>query len=97
MSFEWDSQKRAINFEKHGIDFEDVLPVFSDPFALQILDKRQDYGEARYNIIGKVSGVIVCVAFTHREEAVRIISARIAHKKERAAYEQRKSNESRSD
>lgn len=28
MEFEWDENKRESNFEKHGIDFLDVLELF---------------------------------------------------------------------
>jgi uncharacterized protein len=28
MEFEWDEAKRAANLAKHGVDFEDVLPMF---------------------------------------------------------------------
>jgi len=87
MSYEWNENKQASNFEKHGVTFQDVLPVFADPLAVTNLDNRQDYGENRYNIVGTVQGVVVCVTFTYRKDNVRIISARIAHKKERASYD----------
>jgi uncharacterized DUF497 family protein len=32
--FEWDEQKNAANTAKHGIDFEDVIPIFYSRNAL---------------------------------------------------------------
>jgi hypothetical protein len=37
MNFEWDENKQAINLEKHGIDFEDVISLWNrnaiDPYG----------------------------------------------------------------
>ena len=32
--FEWDSEKNDINRRKPGLSFEEILPVFDDPFLL---------------------------------------------------------------
>jgi uncharacterized DUF497 family protein len=34
MRFEWDERKRHINLEKHGLDFFDVMGVFSAPHVV---------------------------------------------------------------
>ena len=53
--------------------------VFRDPFAIERVDDREDYGEQRFVIIGMAEGnVVLFVAYTEREEHVRIISARRA-------------------
>ncbi len=54
------------------------------------MDNRQDYGEQRLQLIGCVEStfIIVFVAYTHRGQKIRLISARKANKKERAIYEQ---------
>ena len=46
MSFDWDSKKYNSNLKKHGIDFKNVVQVFSKPHLIKE-DKRQDYGESR--------------------------------------------------
>lgn len=89
MKYEWDTAKNEINLEKHGLDFADAVQVFADRMALHEMDERRDYGEIRTNIIGEVFGRIICVTFTQRGDRIRIISARIAHRKERARYAQR--------
>lgn len=50
--FEWDDAKAALNYASHGVTFETAKRVFRDPFAIERLDDREDYGEDRYNIIG---------------------------------------------
>lgn len=84
-AFEWDDAKAARNYADHGITFEIAKRVFSDPFATERLDDREDYGEDRYNIIGMVEGRILSVTYTLRDGTIRIISARGAepHEKRR--------------
>ena len=61
--------------------------VFKDPFAIEFLDDRQDYGEDRYVIIGMAEAqVLLFVAYAEREERVRIISARRATRDEQEHY-----------
>ena len=41
--------------------------MFSDPFAIEFLDDREDSGEERYLIIGMAEGlVLMFVAYTER-------------------------------
>ena len=50
-------------------------------------DKRWDYGEERYQLLGKIDGRLFFVAYTHRKKAIRIISARKANSREIRDYE----------
>jgi uncharacterized DUF497 family protein len=51
------------------------------------LDDREDYGEERFVIIGMPEGnVVLFVAYTEREERIRIISARRATQYEQDDY-----------
>jgi uncharacterized DUF497 family protein len=47
-------------------------------FAIERLDDRHDYGEERYVIIGMMEGRLLSVAYTMRNDVIRIISARAA-------------------
>jgi hypothetical protein len=38
VKFEWDPEKAALNFESHGVSFEDAASVFGDPLAATIPD-----------------------------------------------------------
>ena len=66
--------------------FEAAKRVFRDPFAIERLDDREDYGEDRYVIIGTVDGGVLCVVYTLRNGAIRLISARGAEPHERRRY-----------
>ena len=70
----------------HGVTFEAAREVFADPFALEWLDARENYGEDRYAIIGMAGRRLLFVAYTMRGEAIRIISARGAEPYERRRY-----------
>ena len=85
LNFEWDDEKYKINIKKHGIYFEDAVRVFFDEFLIDDYDKDHSDYEDRIKIIGKVEKVLV-VIYTERVEKFRIISARLANKKERDDY-----------
>lgn len=84
--FEWDDAKARANIARHGISFEMARRVFSDPFAVDWFDDREDYGEARYVTLGMASHQLLYVAYAMRDSRIRIISARIAEARERKAY-----------
>ncbi|MBO4853300.1 MAG: BrnT family toxin [Schwartzia sp.] len=83
--FEWDEEKNELNMRKHGIRFELALRVFYDENRLEEYDESHSEAEDRYISLGYVNGVLV-VVHTDRDEAIRIISARPADKKERMKY-----------
>ena len=89
--FEWDTRKAATNANKHGVSFEEAVTVFGDPHALDGPDLLHAGGEPRSRRLGRATtGRMLIVAYTLRRlgdvESVRIISARQASRKERAAY-----------
>ena len=84
--FQWDTGKAAVNLRKHGVAFNKAIKVFRDPFAIERIDDREDYGEERVNLIGMCDGTILRVTYTQRGRYVRIISARQAEKHERNDY-----------
>lgn len=84
--FEWDDAKAAENYKNHGVTFERAKRAFADPFAIERLDDREQYGEERFNILGMVEGRLLFVAFTLRNGTIRIISARGAEPHEKRKY-----------
>jgi uncharacterized DUF497 family protein len=77
LNFEWHAAKAEANLEAHGVSFDLATTVFKDPLAVERLDDRQDYGEQRFVIIGMAEDrVVLFVAYTEREERIRIISTR---------------------
>ncbi len=86
MVFEWDEEKNQSNIKKHGVSFETAKLIFSGPIFTWV-DDREDYGEERIISIGIAEEVaILTVAYTDREERIRLISARPASRKERKIY-----------
>ncbi len=84
--FEWDDQKAASNYVKHGVKFEAARGVFKDPFAVEQIDDRANYGEERFILIGMASGRLLAVVYAMRGETIRIISARGAEPYEQRQY-----------
>ena len=87
MEFEWHDAKAEANWQAHGVSFDLAKTVFKDPFAVERLDDREDYGEERFVLIGMAEGnVVLFVAYTEREGRMRIISARRATENEQDDY-----------
>lgn len=87
MNYEWDEAKALANYLKHGVLFADAVGVFEDEAALSLED-RSAVGERRFIATGlDYLGRVLTVVYTFRQEAVRLISARQATRRERRAYE----------
>jgi uncharacterized protein len=89
--FEWDQAKASANLAKHGVSFEQARQAFNDPFAIDFIDDREDYGEDRLILFGMVENRLLVVAHTLRGDKVRIISAREAEPSERRKYHEENS------
>jgi len=89
--FEWDRVKAAANLAKHGVNFEQAREAFDDPFAIDFVDDREDYGEHRLILVGMVESRLLVVVHTLRRDKVRIISAREAQPNERRQYHEENS------
>ena len=87
MKYQWDKNKATSNLQKHGIEFADAASVFSDDLAITIPDNRFD--EERNITIGMDGlGTILVIVFTWRSEDIRLISARLAERRESKQYEE---------
>ena len=84
VKFEWDATKSRTNFEKHGLSFDDATELLtSDDDYLEIYDREHSNEEDRFIAIGPIrSGVILVVYTEPIDNAIRILSARPATKKE---------------
>ena len=72
---------------RRGFDFAYALRAFFDPHRIVMQDRRRDYGEERYQMLGMIDGRVYVVVYTVRGSAIRIISARKASGKEVGDYE----------
>jgi len=90
IDFEWDDAKAEANLKKHKVGFEEASTVFSDGLAKLFYDERHSTDEAREIIIGhSILNRLLLVSFTELgPDVIRIISARVATKAERKAYEE---------
>jgi uncharacterized DUF497 family protein len=68
------------------VSFERAIAAFYDPFAVKIVDTREDYGEERNILIGQANLELLSVVYTERGEKIRIVSARRATRDERNYY-----------
>lgn len=87
MAYQWNSEKAAANFRKHGIDLADAVSVFSDNLAITFPDERFD--EERFVTIGMDAFArVLVVVYTWRGDEIRLISARKATRQELQHYEE---------
>ena len=88
--FEWDRGNIDKNIEKHGIAPNESEEVFLDERIRIKKDFKHQETEERSIAIGRtIEGKILFEVFTLREYKIRIISSRLANKKERRLYEEK--------
>jgi uncharacterized protein len=92
MKIEFDTAKSKLNARERGLPFE-LAAEFDFETAIIVKDDRHDYGETRYRAIGRLNDDVVAVVFTMRGETIRVISLRIASRKERSSYDNRDEEE----
>lgn len=81
MDIEFDPAKDAINRAKHGFPLALGALILANPLMTR-QDDRRDYGEARFNAFGLVSGRLLVCTYTMRDQTHRIISLRKASTRE---------------
>lgn len=78
-----DERKRLLNIGKHGLDFALVESAFDFEGALYAATK-----DDRIKAVGLLEGRICVLIFRpFGEEAISLVSLRVASKKEREAYD----------
>ncbi len=83
----FDPDKAASNLRKHGVSFAEAETVLYDTLALTWEDE-DAASEARFVSLGLGGeGRLLVVVWTQREDHIRLISARLATRNERRAYE----------
>jgi uncharacterized DUF497 family protein len=88
MRFAWDERKAAADLAKHAVDFQEAVTVFGDPLAITITDPDHGFGEPSFLTMGLSSHPrLVVVSHSEINNEIRVISARVATKRERISYE----------
>lgn len=91
MEFDWDPEKAQQNERKHRVSFEEARSVFDDRPARSFPDPDHSLDELREVTVGySEAGRLIVVIHTQRDLAVRIISARMATRRERRDHERRR-------
>ena len=85
--FEWDTNKARTNILKHGISFEEASTLFADENSITIDDPAHSIREKRTITMGlSVRKNLIVAVHTERQGVIRIISARLASRKEKKQY-----------
>ncbi len=85
MKIEYDPDKNQCNIERRNLPFDYAAELDWDT-ALIWTDNRRDYGEIRYCALGYIAHRLHQIAFTVREDTIRVISLRKANKREVKRY-----------
>ena len=90
LRFSWDPKKAASNLRNHGVSFEEAVTAFGDPMSITISDPLHSESEDRFVLVGLSanSRLLVVVHAERDDDNIRIISARLASRRERTQYEE---------
>ncbi len=87
MKFEWDANKSRTNKSKHDLDFNAAKEMWNDSNRVEI---QIPYPfEDRSILLGKIDDKLWAAIFTHRGNAIRIISVRRARRQEEELYDKK--------
>ena len=90
LEFEWDSDKAQLVWLEHQITFQEACSVFLDDNEITLIDERFDDDEQRFITIGfSENARLLVVAWTQRDETIRLITAIKAEKKHERRYQNR--------
>jgi uncharacterized DUF497 family protein len=90
LTISWDPAKAATNLIKHGVSFEEAVGVFFDSLAVTFADTLSSVDEQREITIGHSyrERLLVVVHAEAKRNKIRIISARVATRRERSSHEE---------
>lgn len=88
LSFDWDEGNHIKNLHKHMVSRQEAEEVFFNVPLLFYKDLKHSKDEKRMYVLGRSDADRkLFIAFTIRNQLIRVISARDMHKKEREMYE----------
>lgn len=89
-SFDWDEDKNISNQINHDLSFELAATIWEHPELIwDVPDSRKHYKEERWIAFGQLphdQRLVILVAYTDRDDDIRIISARYAETDEEINY-----------
>lgn len=88
LEFQWDRGNLNKNLEKYEVGNDEIEDAFFDAGKKTFTDVIHSGRELRYRIVGKTkNGRLLFIAYTIRENKIRVTSARDINKKEVSLYE----------
>ncbi len=88
--YEWDERKRAFNLMRHGLDFAEAHLVYDNPQKVTLDVQRKGEDRLQDTALMGVSGLVLTLVYVLRGTRVRCISFRVASRKERKTYAEKK-------
>jgi uncharacterized protein len=87
-AFEWDEGNATKSFQKHRVTCAEAEQVFTERHFIPLGEQSEPpVREPRFAVLGESSGrKLLFVAFTLRDDAIRVISARPMSEREREFY-----------
>jgi uncharacterized DUF497 family protein len=92
VGFDWEEANSGKSASKHSVSRAEAEQIFFDEQLLLADDVKHSQDEPRYHALGQtIEGRLLHVTFTLRDNQtrIRVISARDANRRERAAYAQK--------
>jgi uncharacterized DUF497 family protein len=92
IGLDWDEANSGKSASKHSVSRAEAEQIFFDEQLLLADDVKHSQDEPRYHALGQtIEGRLLHVTFTLRDNQtrIRVISARDANRRERAAYAQK--------
>ncbi len=75
---------------KHGVSFDEASTAFGDPLSITIADPEHSDDETRFLLVGQsaLRRMLVVIHAELSDADIRLISARLAGRRERRTYEE---------
>jgi uncharacterized DUF497 family protein len=87
--FAWDPRKARLNEASHRVTFAEAATCFHDTLASIFDDPDHSFSERREILVGRsIRNRLLLVSFAERGDTIRILSARLATRAERARHEE---------
>jgi uncharacterized protein len=86
--FDWDNGNKSKSLIKHTVTIEEAEQVFMDQLAMFFEDREHSDIELRFKVLGVTrQDRLLTVAFTIRNNKIRVVSARDMQRNERLVYD----------
>ncbi len=87
-SFDWDAANTTKSLQKHGVTCPEAEEAFTERRFIPLGEQYEPSPlEPRFGVLGETAkGKLLFVAFTLRDQRIRVISARAMNGKERKFY-----------